>query len=128
MKFLGREPALWTAATTAVLAVIGSLGLDIVTPGAAFAAAGVVNAVIIAATTRPIGPPLFTGVFQAGVALLTEYGLNMSDAQVTTWNTAIVAVVLLLRAQISPTSDAHKTGVLGDRVTTESTPPVRLRS
>jgi len=119
-NLFGREPALWVTAVTAVLAMLGSLGLDVLTPGAAFAIAGVANAIIIAATTRPVGPPLFTGIFTAVVALLAQYGLDLSDQFVASVSTAIVALfALLARMQISPAAFAWQTGVLGDKVVTD---------
>ena len=55
-----------------------SLGLDWLNAGQATAIVTFLSAVVIAATTRPVGPALFVGAVAAGAALFAEYNLNVS--------------------------------------------------
>lgn len=104
MKILGREPALWLALIGAVLTWAAGLGLDWLNPGQATAAVTFITAVVIATTTRPYAPALFTGALAAGAALFAEYGLHWSDAAVTGLGAIILAGFALfgVRPQVSP--------------------------
>ena len=118
---LGREPALWTGAVVAILAALATFNLSWLSAGQAFAVGGLVTAGITAATTRPIGPGLFTGLLTAVVAVMAEYGTRLPESQVAVLSTLVLAVfTLLTRQQVSPPQNAAVTGVLGNRVTTDT--------
>lgn len=103
MKIFGREPALVIGVIGAVLTTLAALNITGVDAGAAAAITAFVSACIIAATTRPAAPALFTGVVAAGAALLTEYGLNVSDGVVAAVSSTVLAVfALVARGQVSP--------------------------
>ncbi|WP_433368337.1 hypothetical protein ACQPZX_41365 [Actinoplanes sp. CA-142083] len=107
MKIFGREPALVISAVGAVVTLLVSLNLDWLSAGAGAAVIAFLTAVVIAATTRPIAPALFTAVVSAGAALFAQYGLHVSDAVVA----AISGVVLVgfalfgIRPQVTPNAD-----------------------
>jgi hypothetical protein len=111
MKLFGKEPALVIGVIGAVLTFLAGLGLPGLDAGAASALTAFIAGVIIAATTRPWAPGLFTAVVGAGAALLTEYGLNVPDSTVAAASALVVAVfALLTRGQVSPAeskSSAH---------------------
>jgi hypothetical protein len=106
MKIFGREPALIISAIGALVTLVVSLNIPQVDAGAGAAIVTFLTAVIIAATTRPVAPALFTAVVSAGAALFAEYGLHASDAVVA----AISGVVLVgfalfgIRPQVTPTA------------------------
>jgi hypothetical protein len=107
MKIFGREPALVISAIGAVVTLLVSLNLDWLSAGAGAAVITFLTAVVIAFTTRPIAPALFTAVVAAGAALFAEYGLHVSDAVVA----AVSGVVLVgfslfgIRPQVTPNAD-----------------------
>jgi hypothetical protein len=107
MKIFGREPALVISAVGALVTLLVSLNLDWLSAGAGAAIVSFLTAVVIAATTRPIAPALFTAVVSAGAALFAEYGLHVADATVA----AISGVVLVgfalfgIRPQATPNAD-----------------------
>ena len=107
LKILGREPALWLAAIGAVVTWAVSLGLDWLNAGQATALVTFLTAVVIALTTRPVGPPLFVGAVAAGAALFAEYNLAVSDAFVTGLGAIILAGFALfgIRPQVTPVAD-----------------------
>lgn len=107
IRIFGREPALWLAAIGAVVTWAVSLGLDWLNAGQATALVTFITAVVIALTTRPIGPPLFVGAVAAGAALFAEYNLAVSDAFVTGLGAIILAGFALfgIRPQVTPAND-----------------------
>lgn len=113
IKIFGREPALWLAAIGAVVTWAVSLGLDWLNAGQATAIITALTAVVIAATTRPIGPALFVGAVAAGAALFAEYGLSVSDAAVTGLGTIVLAGFALfgIRPQVTPVADQAPTAL-----------------
>lgn len=107
IKIFGREPALWLAAIGAVVTWAVSLGLDWLNAGQATAIVTFLTAVVIAFTTRPIGPPLFVGAVAAGAALFAEYGLDVSQEAVTGLGAIVLAGFALfgIRPQVTPVAD-----------------------
>lgn len=106
-KIFGRDPALWLALIGAVVTWAVSLGLDWLNAGQATAIVTFITAVVIALTTRPVAPPLFTGAIAAGAALFGEYGLHWSDAAVTGLGAIVLAGFALMgiRPQVTPNND-----------------------
>ncbi|MEU8185995.1 hypothetical protein [Micromonospora carbonacea] len=106
MKLFGREPALVIGAIGAVLTVLASLNVPGIDAGAAAAITAFAAAVIIALTTRPVAPALFTGVVAAGAALVAEYGMNVPDGVTGAISAAVLAFFALagVRPQVEPTA------------------------
>lgn len=108
MKIFGREPALIISTIGSVVAFLVSVGLDSAT-GAAVVA--FLSAIIIAVTTRPVAPALFTAVLAPAAALAAQFGLHWNDAQVG----AVAGIVLAgfalfgIRPQATPASDPMPT-------------------
>lgn len=131
-KFLGREPALWLAGVQALAAVLVGFQWDALSAEQASLWIAVINAafgVAAGIAIRPVAPVIFTTAVSALAALIGAYGLDFTQEQVGSVNGLVLALFFLVtRAQASPAAEAHKTGVLGDRVTTEPTAPARLRS
>lgn len=116
MKIWGREPTLWVAAVSAILSLLVTFNVGLDANQAALWVAGI-NAVlgaVAAWATRPIAPQAFTYVVSSLAALTGAYGLDFTVEQ-TGAASAVVTVVLALlaRGQVSPASEAPKTGVLG---------------
>lgn len=107
MKIFGREPALIISAIGTVFTLLAALNLPGITAGTAAAITTFLAAVIIAATTRPIAPALFTAVVAAGASLFAEYGLNVSDAVVAAVGSVILVGFALfgIRPQVTPSGD-----------------------
>lgn len=103
-KILGREPALWIGVIGAAVTAVASLGLGFLSAGQGAALVAFVTAVIIAWATEPKAPALFTGAFAALVALVSDYGIGLSDDLVAAVTGLIVAVCALIgiRPQVSP--------------------------
>jgi len=71
-------------------------------------------------STRPIAPNVYTYALSAVAGLLGAYGLDLSQEMVTsTQSFVLVLFALVSRSQVSPIGDEDKTGVMGDKVTTE---------
>lgn len=107
MRIFGREPALVISAVGAFVTLLVSLNIDGLSAGAGAAITTFLTAVVIAATTRPVAPALFTAIVSAGAALFAEYGLHVADATVA----AVSGVVLVgfalfgIRPQVTPNAD-----------------------
>lgn len=98
----GREPAVWIGALGTVLTALAAF-IPGLTAGWASAVTAFVSALVMAYATRPASPAVYTGIVAAGSALLAEYGLHFSDAQVGTLSAAVIAVfTLVVRTQVSP--------------------------
>lgn len=105
MKIFGREPALIITAIGGLLAVLAAFDLPYVPVGVADAVVAFLTALLVAVTTRPWAPALFKGVVTAAVAVLADYGLHFTDAQVGTVTAfAMGLTALLVRAQVVPQS------------------------
>ena len=103
---LGREPSLIIGFAGSCLTVLAALGLPWLDAGAAAAITALVSAGIIAATTRPIAPALYTGIVTAAAALGAQYGLHWSDQGVAAVSATVLAGFALfgIRPQVTPTS------------------------
>ena len=107
MKIFGREPALILAFIGAILTWAVSLGLDWLNAGQATAIVTFLTGAVIAATTRPWAPALFTGAFAALASLFAQYGTTLSEGFVTGVGGIILAGFALfgIRPQATPTAD-----------------------
>ena len=108
MKIFGREPALWISLITSVVTVLAAMNLDFLSAGQAAAISAFIGAVVIALTTRPVAPALFTAVVAAASALLAEYGLHLSEALVAAVTALVLNAFALagIRPQVSPQETA----------------------
>lgn len=110
MKIFGREPALWVAGIAAVLGLVSSFGLPWLTDTQDTAIVAVVDAVagvVIAWRTRPVAPGVFLTVVSTAAALLTAYGVTVSQHTVGAVDLVVLAVLALLtRGQVSPVPPA----------------------
>lgn len=107
VKFWGREPAVVISAIGTIVTLIVALKVPGVAAGAGAAITTFATAIIIAATTRPVAPALFTAVVAAGAALFTEYGMNVSDEVVTAVSSLVLVAFTLfgIRPQVTPATD-----------------------
>ena len=107
MRILGREPALIISAVGTVITLLVALKVPGVDAGAGVAITTFASALIIAATTRPWAPALFTGVVAAGAALFSAYGLHVSEEVVTAVGSVILVGFSLfgIRPQVTPKAD-----------------------
>lgn len=106
MRIFGREPALIIGAIGAVITLLVSIKIPGLSAGAGAALTAFLTAVIIAVTTRPVAPALFTAVVAPAAALFAEYGLHVSDAVVVSITSVILAGFALfgVRPQVSPSA------------------------
>lgn len=122
MKLFGREPTLWIGTLSAILSFAVTFNTGYLSGNqAALWVTGVsaVSAVVAALHTRPIAPQVFTYAVSAISALTAAYGFDWGSERIGTVNGLVLAVlVLLTRGQVSPAGEAFRTGVLGDKVTT----------
>ena len=107
VTIFGSDPALWIAFIGAVVTWLVSFELGWLNAGQATAIITFLTAVLIALTTKPMAPALFTGAIAAGAALFGEYGLHWSDAAVTGLGAVVLAGFALLgiRGQVTPNHD-----------------------
>jgi methyl coenzyme M reductase beta subunit len=107
VKIFGREPALVISMIGGLVTLLVALNIPGLSAGVGAAITTFVAAAIIAVTTRPVAPALFTAVVSAGAALFTQYGLHVSDGVVA----AVSAVTLTgfalfgIRPQVTPSAD-----------------------
>lgn len=106
MKIFGREPALIVGALGSILTVFAALNVPGLSTGAVAAITSLLSAALIAVTTRPIAPALYTGVIAAAVALLAQYGFTVPDGVVAALPAAVLAVFAIfgVRPQVTPTA------------------------
>lgn len=109
MKIFGREPTLVLQALSAVLAILvtfGFSGLSAEQAGLIVAALGAGIGVLNALLVRPVTPAAFTGLVAATAALLTSYGLDLSQELVGSVQVAVIALLALVtRVQVTPVTD-----------------------
>lgn len=107
MKILGREPAAFIAVVGSILTVVAALNVPFLSAGQAAALTALVAAAVLAYTTRPLAPPLLTGILTALVALFAEYGLHLADDLVAAFSAAMLALfAFITREQVSPQATA----------------------
>jgi membrane-bound ClpP family serine protease len=115
-KILGREPALIITLIGSLLVLAAAFNIHGATMGVAAAVVAFLTAALVAVTTRPVAPALYKSAITAGVALVTEFGLHLSAAQVGAFTAlAMTILALLVRAQVTPADDPA-TGVAGEMV------------
>jgi len=126
MRWFGREPALWLGLIQAFVTLLVGFQFDWLSPGQASIWMSVVNAlvaVVLAIRVRPVMPAVYTSAITIVATLLAAYGLHLSQELVASVNGLAVAFLFFwTRGQVSPEEDAHKTGVLGNKVTTGPAP------
>lgn len=110
MKIFGREPALWVAGIAAVLGLVASFGVPWLTDTQDTVIVALIDAgagVFIAVRTRPIAPGVFLVFVSAVTAVLTAYGVAVSQHTVGAVDLVVLAVLALLtRGQVSPVMPA----------------------
>jgi hypothetical protein len=106
MKIFGREPSVIIGAIGSLVTLLVSMNIPNLSAGAGAAIVAFLTAVIIAMTTRPVAPALFTAVVAPAAALFAEYGLHVSDGVVAGITGLILAVFALfgIRPQVTPVS------------------------
>lgn len=109
-KIFGREPAYVFAAIVSLISLVGTFGFNLFTPENAAAAVIVVNsaaAILVAWTTRPIAPGLFSALLSAVISLGVTYGLELPQETVVALNGAIYPLLMFIsRGQVSPIETA----------------------
>lgn len=110
MKLFQREPTLWINVINAVVILVGTLGLQVISGEQAVLMVVVINAIFAAInawTVRPISPAVFTYAVGAIIALAASYGLSVPIETVAAINVTVIAVLgLLTRGQVSPEETA----------------------
>lgn len=108
MNIFGKttEPALVVGTIVAVISLLGTLGFRFLSADQAGLWIVVINglaAAVMAWTTRPISPGVFTYLIGSIVALATGYGFELTAEQVNGINGLVVPVLALLtRGQVTP--------------------------
>jgi hypothetical protein len=110
MKLFGREPTVIIGAIGALVTLLVSIKIPGLSAGAGAAVTAAATALIIALTTRPVAPALFTAVVAPAAALFAEYGMHVSDDVVVGITSVILAMFALfgVRPQVSPKDDASR--------------------
>lgn len=121
--FFRREPTLYIGLIGAALNWIVGFQIDGLSAEQAALWMTGLNAVLgvwAAIKTRPIVPQAFTYAVTSLAGLGAAYGLDYTQEQLGQFNTLVLAfLIFMTRQQVSPAGDAGKTGVLGNKVTTE---------
>lgn len=107
------EPTLVLQTISALLAVVVTFGL----PGLSNEQAGLIVAALAAVFgvwnalhVRPVGPAAFQTLVTVGAALLTAYGLNLSQELIGAVQVLVVALVAMAtRTQVTPNVDPAPT-------------------
>jgi hypothetical protein len=109
MRGFGREPTLVLQTISAALAVLvtfGFSGLSSTQAALIVAALSAIVGAINAALVRPVAPAAFTGLVAALAALVTGYGLDLSQELVGAAQVLVVTVLALVtRVQVTPNAD-----------------------
>jgi hypothetical protein len=106
VKILGRDPALVIGALNALIMFGGTMGFHLLSMGQAALWVIVVNAVsaaIVAWSTRPLSPSVFSYLIASLIALGASYGLHISPEAINGLNGLLVPILAFLtRGQVSP--------------------------
>jgi hypothetical protein len=107
MRIFGREPAVIISAVGTIVTLLVALKVPGIDAGAGAAITTFLTAALIAATTRPVAPALFTAVVSAGAALFAQYGLHWSDDVVAAVSSLVLVSFTLfgVRPAVTPKSD-----------------------
>jgi hypothetical protein len=109
-RTIRNEPALVTGVIQAALSLAVTLGLDLTAgqTGALEAAAAGVAAIIVAASTRPVAPPILAGGLTAILTCLVAFGIpHVTAASVSEVNVLALAVLaIVLRVHQTPVAPA----------------------
>lgn len=109
MKILGREPTLVLQAISAILSIGVAVGWPGLSAGQATLIVAAISAffgVVNALAVKPVAPAAFIGLVGAVAALLTGYGLEVSQELVGSISATVVTVLALLtRVQVTPNAD-----------------------
>ena len=113
IQLVKTEPALFTGAVQAVLALIAGTGLNLTAAqsGAVLAATTAVLALIAAAATRPFQVSALTGVVTVAGTLAVAFGVKNADpGLVASVNGVIVAAFAFfgIRPQVTPVASLSK--------------------
>lgn len=104
-----REPTVVLQAVSAVLTIVVAFGLPFLTADQATLIIALLTAILGAVNafkTRPVAPAAVIAVFTAGVALVSGYGLDLSQELVGSITAAVpVLMALLIRSQVTPADD-----------------------
>lgn len=117
MKIFGREPAVIIGAIGTLITLLVSFKIPGFDAGIGAALTALITAVIIAFTTRPIGPSLFVAVIVPAAALFYQYGVHLSDQMIAALSAVVLAGFTLfgIRPQVTPKADpAPTTPTSGD--------------
>ena len=110
-KILGREPSAYVAVIGPILVFLAAVHVPFLSAGAAAAITALLSMVVLVWTTRPLAPPLITGLVTAGVAVLTEYGLSLSEQVVGALTAVALALLAFVnRDQVRPQETAITNG------------------
>lgn len=109
MKVFGREPTLLLQAISAILSIGVAVGLPGLSAEQSALVVAVISAffgVVNALAVRPVAPAAFIGLVGAVAALVTGYGLEVSQELVGSISATVVTVLALLtRVQVTPNAD-----------------------
>jgi hypothetical protein len=110
IRVFGREPALWVGLLAALGMWGAGMNLSWLSAGQSTAIVAALAAVLVAVTTRPVGPGVFVAALAAVAAMFAEYGLHWSDASVTGLGGVIMASFALIgvRPQATPAADPRE--------------------
>lgn len=102
---LKEEPTILVQATQALLGLLVAVdlvGFTEAQTGAVLAVVAAASGLFIALTVRPFAWATITGLVQAGVMLLAEFGLELSEQQVGAAYTAVSVLGMILRQFVTP--------------------------
>lgn len=107
IKILGREPALIISWLAALGMLVAGLNISWLNAGQSTAIVAALAAILLAATTRPIGPGLFVAASAGLFAVFAEYGMTLSEATVSAVGGVVMASFALfgVRPQATPAAD-----------------------
>ena len=108
MSIFGKstEPALVVGAIVAAISMAGTLGFSLLSPEQAGIWVLLVNAVaaaVMAWTTRPISPGVFTYLIGVIATLGAAYGFELASDQINGLNVLVISILTLItRGQVTP--------------------------